>query len=129
MSEEKKIDKVKTILNQRSIVERDGDELKATDYVDYFKEDFAKIADLFDKAASWSTNSDFNEYLALQAKALRTANPLLDAYADIKWAELQDAPLELTITRENYKDDLTGTIIENERLKQLLEENNITVNP
>ena len=128
MLEEKKIDKVKTILNQRSIVERDGDELKATDYVDYFKEDFAKIADLFDEAANCSTNSDFNEYLTLQAAALRTANPLLDAYADIKWAELQDTPLELTITRENYKDELTGTIIENEKLKQLLEENNITVN-
>ena len=89
MLKEKKIEQVKTILNQRSIVERDGEYLKATDYVDYFKDDFKKMADLFDEAAKVSTNSDFNEYLNLQAKALRRADPLLDAEADIKWAQLQ----------------------------------------
>ena len=88
MLKEKKIEQVKTILNQRSIVERDGEYLKATDYVDYFKDDFKKMADLFDEAAKVSTNSDFNEYLNLQAKALRRADPLLDAKADIKWAQL-----------------------------------------
>ena len=40
MLKEGKSEEVKKILNQRSIVERDGDELKATDYVDYFKSDF-----------------------------------------------------------------------------------------
>lgn len=129
MLKEKKIEQVKTILNQRSIVERDGEYLKATDYVDYFKDDFKKMADLFDEAAKVSTNSDFNEYLNLQAKALRRADPLLDAEADIKWAQLQYTPLELTITRENYKDELTGTFTENEELKQLLRDNNISVIP
>ena len=129
MLKEKKIEQVKTILNQRSIVERDGEYLKATDYVDYFKDDFKKMADLFDEAAKVSTNSDFNEYLNLQAKALRRADPLLDAEADIKWAQLQYTPLELTITRENYKDELTGTFTENEELKQLLRDNNISVVP
>ena len=33
--------------------------------------------------------------------------------------------LELTITREKYKDELTVTFIENEKLKKLLAENNI----
>ena len=37
---------------------------------------------------------------------------MLDAYADKKWAELQDTPLELTLTRENYEDELTGTFTE-----------------
>ena len=129
MLKEKKIEQVKTILNQRSIVERDGEYLKATDYVDYFKDDFKKMADLFDEAAKVSTNSDFNEYLNLQAKALRRADPLLDAEADIKWAQLQYTSLELTITRENYKDELTGTFTENEELKQLLRDNNISVIP
>ena len=87
------------------------------------------MADLFDEAAKVSTNSDFNEYLNLQAKALRRADPLLDAKADIKWAQLQYTPLELTITRENYKDELTGTFTENEELKQLLRDNNISVVP
>ena len=126
MLKENKIEEVKKILNQRSIVERDGEYLKATDYVDYFKNDFSKIADLLDKASEVSTNADFNDYLKKQAKALRQADPLLDAYADIKWAELQDTPLELTITRENYSDELTGSFIDNKELVQLLKDNNIS---
>jgi hypothetical protein len=129
MINEKKIEEVKKILNQRSIVVRDGEYLKAIDYVDYFKEDFGKMADEFEKAAKVSTNKDFNEYLELQAKALRTADPMLDAYADKKWAELQDTPLELTLTRENYEDELTGTFNENEELKKLLKENDINPIP
>ena len=126
MLKEGKIEEVKTILNQRSVVERYGDELKATDYIDKFKEDFALMADYIEKASDVSTNSDFNEYLKLQAKALRTADPMLDAYADKKWATLQDTPLEFTITRENYSDEMTETVIEHEELKSLLEENAIT---
>lgn len=126
MLKEGKKDKVKEILNQRSVVERDGDELKAIDYIEKFKSDFEIMATELEKASETSTNSDFNEYLHLQAKALRTADSMLDAYADKKWAELQDTPLEFTITRENYSDELTETVIENEELKQLLEDNNIT---
>ena len=129
MLQEKKIDEVKNILNQRSIVVRDGEYLKSIDYVDYFKEDFAKIADLLEKAAKVSTNGDFNEYLLLQAKALRKADPMLDADADKKWATLQDTPLELTLTRENYEDELTLTFAENEELKKLLKDNNINPVP
>ena len=72
------------------------------------------------RAAEYSTNKDFSEYLNLQAKALRTPDPMLDAYADKKWATLQDTPLEFTITRENYSDELTESVIENEELKKLL---------
>jgi hypothetical protein len=54
---------------------------------------------------------------------------MLDAYADKKWAELQDTPLELTLTRENYEDELTGTFNENEELKKLLKENDINPVP
>ena len=126
MLNEGKIDEVKTILNQRSVVERAGDELKATDYIDKFKDDFSLMADYIEKASKVSTNSDFNEYLQLQAKALRTADPMLDAYADKKWATLQDTPLEFTITRENYSDEMTETVIENEELKLMLDKYSIT---
>ena len=125
MLNEKKVEEVKKILNQRSIVLRDGEYLKSVDYVDYFKEDFSKMADELEKASKLSTNKDFNEYLVLQAKALRTADPMLDAYADKKWADLQDTPLELTLTRENYEDELTGSFTENEELQKLLKDNNI----
>ena len=97
-------EEVAKILNQRSVVVRDGKILRGIDYVDYFKDDFAKVANELEKAAKYSTNQDFNEYLLYQAEALRTADPMLDAYADNKWATLQDTPLEFTITRENYDD-------------------------
>lgn len=112
---------VEKILNQRSVIERNGDELIATDYIDKFKDDFAYMADELDKAAEVSTNADFNEFLRLQAKALRTPDSMLDAYADKKWATLQDTPLEFTITRENYSDEMTETVVENPELKALLD--------
>ena len=129
MLKEKKIEEVKNITNQRSIVIRDGEYLKSIDYIDYFKDDFNKIANELDEAAKTSTNKDFTEYLNLQSKALRTPDPILDAYADIKWAELQNTPLELTLIRENYEDEITGSYVKNEELTKLLKENNIVPVP
>ncbi len=119
-------EEVQKILNQRTIVKRSGSKLKAFDYTEEFKEEFNKIADELEQASNTSTNKDFNEYLNLQAKALRENDPMLDAYADKKWATLQDTPLEFTISREQYADLLTGSVMEDEELKNLLEENNIT---
>ena len=129
MINEGKIEEVKNILTQRSVVERSGEELIGIDYIDKFKEDFSKMADEIEKASEVSTNQDFNEYLKLQAKALRQADPMLDAYADKKWATLQDTPLEFTITRENYEDEMTGTIAENKELSELLDKNGIKATP
>ena len=129
MLKEKKIEEVRNITNQRSIVQRDGEYLKAIDYVEFFKEDFSKMADEFELAANTSTDANFTEYLRLQAAALRTADPHLDALADIKWAELQYTPLELTLTRENYNDEITGSFTNNEELVKLLSESNITPHP
>lgn len=117
------------ILNQRSIVVRDGDELKAIPYTEIFKKEFTTAAKEIEKAAEASTNSDFSEYLKLQAKALIQEDPMLDAYADKKWATLQDTPLEFTITRENYEDEFTGTVVENEKLNKLLQEHGIVPVP
>ena len=125
-----KIPVVKKILNQRSVVERNKykkDELIAIDYVDKFAADFKKIAELLLRASCVSTNVEFNEYLRLQSQAFLVADPMLDAYADKKWASLQDTPLEFTITRENYSDEMTETVLENEELSKLLKENNIDV--
>lgn len=129
MLKEGKDDEVKKIVNQRSVVFRDGDELKAVDYTELFKDEFEKMAQEFEKAAETSTNADFNEYLKLQAKALRVADPMADAYADKKWATLQDTPLELTITRECYDDTLSTSISENKQLLKMLDDRNIQVYP
>ena len=129
MLKENKADEVKRILTQRSVVERSGEYLVGIDYIDKFRDEFSKAADELDLAAKTSTNSDFNEYLTLQAKAFRTADPMFDAYADKKWATLQDTPLEFTITRENYEDEMTGTLVENKKLKELLDKNGINPTP
>ena len=123
------IEAVRKILTQRSVVERDGANLIGIDYLDKWSEDFAKMADELEKASEVSTNADFNEYLRLQAKALRKADPMLDAYADKKWATLQDTPLEFTITRENYEDEMTGTIVENKELSEKLKAHGISPIP
>lgn len=120
------IEEVKKILNQRTIVKREGNKLVAVDYTEEFKEEFENIAKELEIASEISTNQDFNEYLKLQAKALRENNPMLDAYADKKWATLQNTPLEFTVSREQYADLLTGCVIEDEELKNLLEKYNIT---
>ena len=122
-------EEVSKILNQRSVVERNGKNLKAIDYVEKFKDEFNFIADELEAAAKTSTNEDFNEYLTLQARALREADPVLDGYADKKWATLQNTPLEFTISRENYDDEMTGVVFENEKLKDLISKNNIIVTP
>lgn len=129
MLKENKTEEVRKILNQRSVVLRHEDELVAKDYVDYFSEEFRLVAEKLEAAAETSTNKAFNEYLRLQAIALSISDPMLDAYADKKWAELQDTPLEFTITRENYADEMTGSVVENEELKKLLDENNIQALP
>ena len=127
---EGKIELVRKILNQRSVIEWDKEnkeELVAIDYVDKFSEDFKNAAELLLRASCLSTNIDFNEYLRLQAQAFLVADPMLDAYADRKWAKMQDTPLEFTITRENYSDTMTETVLENEELKKLLDKNSIEV--
>lgn len=123
-----KVEEVRKILNQRSVIEKvSPKELVAIDYIDKFSEDFAQAAKYLLKASCVSTNSDFNEYLRLQADAFMKADPMLDAYADKKWATLQDTPLEFTITRENYTDEMTETVLENEELAELLKKHNIEV--
>ena len=122
MVEEGKIEEVKNITNQRSIVEWDENKLylKSTDYITFFQQEFSEMADLFLEAAKYSTDADFNEYLKLQAAALKTADPMLDAYADKKWAELQNTTIELTLTRESYNDGMTASIANNSTLRDYL---------
>ena len=127
MLNEGKIEEVDNITNQRSIVEWDDNKqsLKSTDYIIYFQDKFNEIADELIEASKVSTNADFNEYLVLQAKALKTADPNLDAEADKKWATLQNTPLEFTLTRENKYDFMTDSIDNNEALFNLLNKSNI----
>lgn len=120
-------EEVKKILNQRSVVSRDGNKLKAVDFVDAFPE-FKKVADELREAKKYSSNKNFNEYLELQIKALETADPMLDAKADKKWAELDEkCKFEFTITRECYQENLTKTIFDNDELTKKLKEAGVSI--
>ena len=116
---------VKKILSARSMVRRQGNELYAIDYTEYFASQFSQIANELELAAHYSSNHAFNDYLGWQAQALLQNNEDMDQLADKHWAVLQDTPLEFTLSRENYEDEMTGTVFENDELKNLLAEHGI----
>ena len=121
-----KIDEIKKILSNRTIVVIDGKGLKAIDYVEYYKTEFTNCAKELTEASKYCDDEQFREYLLAQAEALSTANNKLDAKADMLWAKLT-GKLEYTITRESYDDELTTSIFANETLLKRLEDNNITI--
>ena len=120
---------VRAILSQRTMVRFDGDNLIGIDYVDYFKEEFTQVADYLIKASNLCDKSEkqFAKFLRLQAKALLSADPKLDAKADIVWAKTTNSKFEFTITRECYDDRITTTILENEQLLNRLKKLKINV--
>lgn len=127
MLQDGEIEEVKKILSQRTIVVRDGEKLKAIDFIDVFEE-FKDVAKELDLAKQFSKNKKFNDYLDLQIKALEKADPMLDAKADKAWAKLDEkCPFEFTITRESYGENMTKSVLENEDLAQKLKENKIEV--
>ena len=129
MLEENRDDEVRALLSQRTVVKRDSQGgLKAVDYTDEYKTEFSYIADELEEAAKTSTNKDFNSYLRAQALALRENDPYLDAKADMKWAKLQDTPLEFTIVREGYEEEISDKVSENKELSEMLKKHNIVLN-
>lgn len=129
MFAENKIDEIKHILSNRTMVRRKGDELEAIDYTTYFQKEFSEIANELEVAAHYTTEHDFQEFLEWQAQAFLQNNEDMDMLADKHWAVLQYNRLEFTISRENYEDELTGTVFENPHLKRLIEEYGVEVNP
>ena len=66
----------------------------------------AEIADVSLKSELSYYNHEFNEFLNWQAQALLQNNEDMDMLADKHWAVMQDTPLEFTISRENYEDEI-----------------------
>ena len=127
MIERGKVDELKNILSARSMVRRINDELIGVDYTQYFSKEFSDAANELELAAYYSTNDEFNEFLKWQAQALIQHNEDMDMLADKHWADMQDTPLEFTLSRENYDDQMTPTIFDNPELAQKLED--MGVNP
>lgn len=116
---------VKEILNQRTVVKRHGAQLVAQDYTVAFQDYFRTAAACLEVAAHHATDLNFKEYLRMQSAALTKNEPLLDCRADKKWATLQSGPLEFTLGRESYDDAMTPTVLNNPKLKAMLDERGI----
>ena len=93
-----------------------GNELKSIDYTEYFADEFAEIANELECAAHFATDDLFKDYLGWQAQAFLQNNEEMDILADKHWAQMQDTPLEFTVSRENYDDHLTPTLFSNSEL-------------
>ncbi|EKE03643.1 MAG: hypothetical protein ACD_20C00173G0002 [uncultured bacterium] len=128
MLTEDKDKEVAKILSQRTIVVRDGDDLKGVDYTQEYQKEFSEAAKHLEEASKTVTHDGMKEYLQLQAEALRKEDAELDYKADSSWVKLQDSPLEFTISRESYDDKLTGAVLEDEELSQMLKERDIQAN-
>lgn len=130
MINEGKIEEVRNILSVRTMIRRDGKDLKAIDYTQYFEKAFSKAANELEVAAHYTTDDDFKDYLGWQAQALIQNNEDMDMLADKHWAVLQNNnQLEFTLGRESYDDELTATIYDNKELMKLIEKHGIEVNP
>ena len=120
-----KISDVAQILSARTMVRREGDVLKAIDYTEYFEPEFSEIANELECAAHYTTDELFKDYLGWQVQALLQNNVEMDILADKHWAQMQNTPLEFTLSRENYDDKLTPTIFADKELCDRLEKLNI----
>ncbi len=127
MVDDGEIEIVRQILNQRSVVVRDGKKLKAIDYVEYFPE-FKEIAQNLKKAAKCCEDKMFANFLNKQAQALEVADPRLDAEADRAWAKLDEqTTFEFTICRECYGEKMSQAVLADKALMKKLKDLNISV--
>lgn len=127
MLDEGKTEEVRKILSARTMVRRNGNELKAVDYTEYFTKEFSAMANELEVAAHYATDELFKDYLGWQAQAFLQNNEDMDMLADRHWAQMQDTNLEFTVSRENYDDEMTPTICENAELSARLAEKGIEV--
>ena len=127
MAERGKFEELQKILSARTMVRRNGDELKAIDYTEYFAQQFSEIANELEVAAYYCTEPEFKEFLSWQAQALLQNNQDMDMLADKHWAVLQNNNLEFTISRENYEDEMTGTVFNNPDIVKIINDNHIEV--
>lgn len=127
MFKQNEIEEIKQILSARTMVIRDNKKLKAIDYTEYFKKEFDAMANELEVAAHYCTDDLFKEFLSWQAQALIQNNLDMDMLADKHWAMMQNTTLEFTISRENYDDEMTLTVLENPKLADLIKQHNIEV--
>lgn len=115
------------LLSNNTMVERDGDRLKAVPYSVAFREEMEGAARELLLAAKETDHAGFAEYLRWQAQQLVNDSDPETAYtADKLWINnLEDSPLEFTIGRENYDDRMSADVASDPRVNRVLTENGI----
>ncbi len=87
-----------------TVIRRDGKNLIAIPYSEFYKEKLTKVASLLREAANYSENKSLKKYLTLRAKAFET-NDYFES--DMAWMDLKDHTIEVVIgPYEVYEDAL-----------------------
>lgn len=115
-------EQIPAVLSNDTVVKAENGRLYAVPYLIEYREEYEKAAKELLKASKESTNEAFRNYLRLQAQALVSNDPEYAFNADKAWAAIDDCPLEFTITRESYDDEMTGKICQNENFNKFVQD-------
>ncbi len=115
------------LLSNNTIVQRDGDKLVAIPYSVAFRDEMQAAAKELQLAAQKTDHKGLKKYLQWQAQALvNDSDPEMVYNAEVSWIrELEDSPLEFTICRESYDDQLSAAVAADPEVKALLKTNGI----
>lgn len=87
-----------------TVIRRDGENLVAIPYTEYYKPQLSKIINLMIEAAEYADNPTLKNYLLARAKAFET-NDYFES--DMAWMDLKDHTIEVIIgPYEVYEDEL-----------------------
>ncbi|MGD8305604.1 MAG: peptidase, partial [Ignavibacteria bacterium] len=87
-----------------TMIRRDGDNLVAIPYSEYYKDKLTKAAEYLMNAAEYADNKSLKDYLTTRAHAFQT-NDYFES--DMKWMDLKDHDIEIVIgPYEVYEDGL-----------------------
>lgn len=120
------IEQAPAILSNDTIVKRNGKRFYALPYSIAFREKYEAAAKELLNAAKETTHKGLANSLRLQAQALVSNDPEYSYKADQAWANLDNPPLEFTITRESYDDQFTSQVVKDSKLIELMKDNGIT---
>lgn len=114
------------IFGNNTIIVRNGEALEAVPYSVIFRDEMQAAAREMLLAADATDHQGFAGYLRWHAQALvNDSDPEMMYRADRAWVGLEDSPLEFTIGRESYDDQLSSSVAANPRVKAVLDANGI----
>lgn len=97
-------DDEKKFTSEFTVIRRDGENLKAIPYSEFYKTKLEKISNLLIEAAKYAENESLKNYLTLRAKAFHS-NDYFES--DMAWMDLKDHLIEVVIgPYEVYEDEL-----------------------